>query len=66
MEQALSIEELAKKRLDALSYSYSLLVKNLKEEGVPLQKVKKASDKTWAMLGHSTAMPRLQRPCTKA
>jgi hypothetical protein len=56
MEQALPIEELAQKRLDALIYSYSLLVKNLKEEGVPLETVKKASDKTWAMLGHNTAM----------
>lgn len=55
MEQTLPIEELAQKRLDALIYSYSLLVKNLKEEGVPLETVKKASDKTWAMLGHNTA-----------
>jgi hypothetical protein len=55
MEQALPIEELARQRLDALTYSYSLLVKNLKEEGVSLETVKKASDKTWAMLGHKTA-----------
>jgi hypothetical protein len=55
MEQTLPIEELAQKRLDSLIYSYSLLVKNLKEEGVPLETVKKASDKTWAMLGHNTA-----------
>jgi hypothetical protein len=55
MEQTLPIEELAQKRLDALIYSYSLLVKNLKEEGVPLETVKKASDNTWGMLGHTTA-----------
>lgn len=55
MEQALPIEELARQRLDALIYSYSLLVKNLMEEGVALESVKKASDKTWAMLGHKTA-----------
>ena len=55
MEQILPIEELAQKRLEALTYSYSLLVKNLKEEGVPLETVKKASDKTWAMLGQKTA-----------
>ncbi|MEX1298131.1 MAG: hypothetical protein AB1Z38_07380 [Desulfotignum sp.] len=55
MEQALPIEELAQKRLDALIYSYSLLVKNLMKQGVALETVKKASDETWAMLGHNTA-----------
>lgn len=55
MEQALPIEELANQRLKVLTYSYSLLIKNLKEEGVELEKVKKASDKTWAMLGQQTA-----------
>jgi hypothetical protein len=34
--------------LNALVYSYTLLVKHLKEEGVELAKVKSASDKAWA------------------
>ncbi len=55
MEQALPAEELANQRLNALIYSYSLLVKNLMEEGVDLEKVKKASDKTWAILGQQAA-----------
>jgi hypothetical protein len=55
MEQALPIDEVAQKRLDSLIYSYSLLVKNLMKEGVPLETVKKASDNTWGMLGHTTA-----------
>jgi hypothetical protein len=55
MGQALPLEELAKQRLKALVYSYSLLIKNLMEEGVELEKVKKASDKTWAILGQQTA-----------
>ena len=49
MEQALPVEELANQRLNVLIYSYTLLVKNLMEEGVELEKVKKASDKTWAI-----------------
>ena len=55
MEQALPIEELANQRLNVLIYSYTLLVKNLMEEGVDLEKVKKASDKTWAILGQQAA-----------
>ncbi len=55
MEQALPVEELANQRLNVLIYSYTLLVKNLMEEGVELEKVKKASDKTWAILGHQAA-----------
>lgn len=55
MEQILPIEELANQRLKALVNSYSLFIKNLSEEGVDLEKVKKASDKTWAMLGQQTA-----------
>ncbi|WP_304511455.1 hypothetical protein [Desulfobacula sp.] len=34
---------------------YTLLVKNLMEEGVDLEKVKKASDKAWAILGQQAA-----------
>ena len=55
MEQALPVEELANQRLNVLIYSYTLLVKNLMEEGVELEKVKKASDKTWAILGQQAA-----------
>lgn len=55
MEQGLPIEELANQRLNVLVYAYSLLVKNLMEEGVALEKVKKASDKAWAILGQQAA-----------
>jgi hypothetical protein len=55
MEQALPIEELANQRLNVLVYAYTLLVKNLMEEGVELEKVKKASDKVWAILGQQAA-----------
>ena len=55
MEQALPVEELASQRLNVLIYSYTLLVKNLMEEGVDIEKVKKASDKTWAILGQQAA-----------
>jgi hypothetical protein len=55
MEQGLPIEELANQRLNVLVYAYSLLVKNLMEEGVELEKVKKASDKAWAILGQQAA-----------
>ena len=34
MEQVIPIEECAKQRLQALVYAYSLLIKNLREEGV--------------------------------
>ena len=55
MEQIIPIEECAKQRLQVLVYAYTLLVKNLMEEGVDLEKVKKASDKTWAILGQQAA-----------
>ena len=55
MEQGLPIEELANQRLNALGYAYSLLIKNLMDEGVELEKVKKASDKAWAILGQQAA-----------
>jgi len=55
MEQALPAEELANQRLNVLIYSSSLLVKNLMEKGVDLEKVKKANDKTWAVLGQQGA-----------
>ena len=55
MEQGLPIEELANQRLNALVYAYSLLIKNLMDEGVELEKVKRASDKAWAILGQQAA-----------
>lgn len=55
MEQTIPIEECAKQRLQVLVYAYSLLVKHLKEEGVEREKVKRASDKVWAVLGQQAA-----------
>ena len=55
MEQAIPIEECAKQRLQALVYAYSLLIKNLREEGVDREIVKRASDKVWAVLGQQAA-----------
>ncbi len=51
MEQVLPIEELAKQRLNILVYAYSLLIKNLMEEGLDREKVKTASDRVWSTLG---------------
>ena len=55
MEQVIPIEECAKQRLQALVYSYSLLIKHLREEGVDREIVKRASDKVWAVLGQQAA-----------
>jgi hypothetical protein len=55
MEAAISIEECAKQRLQVLVHAYSLFVKHLKEEGVEREKVKRASDKVWAVLGNQAA-----------
>ena len=44
MEQALPVEELATQRLKIMVYSYTLLIKNLMEEGIDVAKVKKASE----------------------
>ena len=55
MESALPLEELAFQRLKVMVYSYTLFAKNLMEAGVEFDTVKKASDKTWAMLGQQTA-----------
>lgn len=51
MEQALPAEEMAKQRLQVLVSAYTLFVSNLKEQGVDLERVKAASDRTWAALG---------------
>ena len=55
MEQVIPIEECAKQRLQVLVYAYTLLVKNLMEEGVAREKVKSASDKVWTILGAQAA-----------
>jgi hypothetical protein len=51
MEQALPIEELARQRLNVMVQAYSLFIKNLMEEGIEREKVKKASDRVWSILG---------------
>ena len=51
VQKTLSNEELAQRRLALMVTSYSLFIKNLKQEGVPLEKVKAASDRTWQMIG---------------
>jgi hypothetical protein len=55
MEQAIPIEECAKQRLQVLVYAYTLFTKSLMEEGVDREKVKRASDKAWAILGQQAA-----------
>ena len=51
MAQIIPIEEMANQRLNVLVNAYTLFSKNLLEEGVDLEKVKAASDKTWGALG---------------
>jgi hypothetical protein len=55
MEPVIPVEECAKQRLQVLVYAYSLFIKHLHEEGVYREKVKRASDKAWAVLGHQAA-----------
>jgi hypothetical protein len=55
MEQVIQIADCAEKRLQVLVYSYTLLIKHLREEGVDREKVKRASDKVWAALGQQAA-----------
>ena len=51
MEQIIPIEEVANQRLNVLVNAYTLFMKNLLEEGIGLETVKAASDKTWGALG---------------
>lgn len=51
MEELLSIEELAKQELKSMAYAYSLFVKNLMDEGFDRNKVRRASDRAWAITG---------------
>jgi hypothetical protein len=55
MEPVIPVEECAKQRLQVLVYAYSLFIKHLKDEGVDREKVKRASDKVWAILGNQAA-----------
>jgi hypothetical protein len=55
MEPVIPVEECAKQRLQVLVYAYSLFVKHLREEGVDRDKVKRASDKVWTVLGAQAA-----------
>ena len=55
MEQTIPVEECAKQRLQVLVYAYTLFTKSLMEEGVDREKVKRASDKAWAILGQQAA-----------
>lgn len=55
MEPVIPVEECAKQRLQVLVYAYSLFVKHLMEEGVDRDKVQRASDKVWAVLGLQAA-----------
>jgi len=51
MEQIIPIEEVANQRLSVLVNAFTLFSKNLLEEGLDLEKVKAASDRTWGALG---------------
>lgn len=67
MEQIMPVEQIAEQRLNALIFSYTLLIKHLMEEGVELDKVKKASDRVWAVLGTQAAeqiKPLFEAPAT--
>jgi len=50
-EKMLPAEELAGRRLEIMVNAYMLLVHNLRQEGVALDKVKAASDRAWQMIG---------------
>jgi hypothetical protein len=51
MEHAIPIEECAQQRLNVLVNAYTLFIKNLMEEGLDRDKVRRASDRAWEMLG---------------
>ena len=55
MEQILPVEECASQRLQVMVYAFTMFTKNLMEEGVDRDKVKKASDKVWEALGIQAA-----------
>lgn len=55
MEQAIPIEECAKQRLNVLVNAFTLFIKNLMEEGLDREKVRRASDKVWETLGTQAA-----------
>ena len=55
MEQILPVEECASQRLQIMVTAFTMFTKNLMEEGVDRDKVKKASDKVWEALGIQAA-----------
>jgi hypothetical protein len=55
MEQAIPIEECAKQRLNVLVNAFTLFIKNLMEEGLDRDKVRRASDRVWETLGTQAA-----------
>jgi hypothetical protein len=55
MEQAIPIEECAKQRLNVLVNAFTLFIKNLMEEGLDRDKVRRASDRVWETLGKQAA-----------
>jgi hypothetical protein len=55
MEQAIPIEECAKQRLNVFVNAFTLFIKNLMEEGLDRDKVRRASDRVWETLGIQAA-----------
>lgn len=55
MEQAIPIEECAKQRLSMMVNAFTLFIKNLMEEGLDRDKVRRASDRVWEALGNQAA-----------
>jgi len=55
MEQAIPIEECAQQRLNVLVNAFTLFIKNLMEEGLDRDKVRRASDRVWETLGKQAA-----------
>jgi len=55
MEQTIPIEECAKHRLNMLVNAFTLFIKNLMEEGLDRDKVRRASDRVWETLGTQAA-----------
>jgi hypothetical protein len=55
MEQTIPIEECAKQRLSMMVDAFTLFIKNLMEEGLDRDKVRRASDRVWEALGTQAA-----------
>ena len=55
MEQSIPIEECAQQRLNVFVNAFTLFIKNLMEEGLDRDKVRRASDRVWETLGIQAA-----------